>query len=82
MEIYTTSQARENLYKLVDYVADSHEPVYILGKRNKAVMISEEDFRMMQETLYLSAIPGMKESLLKSREEPIENFSDKLDWEE
>ena len=59
MEIYTVSQAREQLYKLVDSVADSHAPVYIAGRRNKVVVISEEDFNAIQETLYLLSIPDM-----------------------
>ena len=79
MEIYSTSQARDNLYKLVDYAASSHEPIYIVGKRNKVVMLSEEDFNAMQETLYLLSIPGMKESIIQSSKEPIENFTEKLD---
>ncbi len=81
MEIYTTSQARANLFKLVEQAAQSHDPVYIVGKHNKAVLISEEDYRSMMETLYLISIPGMKDSILNSSKEPIENFSDKIDWD-
>jgi antitoxin YefM len=51
-----------------------------VGKNNKSVLISEEDYRSMMETLYISNIPGMKESLLNLRTEPLENFSDTLDW--
>lgn len=82
MEIYTTSQARANLFKLVENTSHSHEPVYIVGKSNKAVLISEEDYRAMVETLYLVSIPGMKESILEASKEPLENFSDKLDWDD
>jgi prevent-host-death family protein len=81
MEIYTTSQARTNLFKLVEYTTQSHDPVYIVGKSNKAVLMSEEDYRAMIETLYISAIPGMKESILATAKEPIEHFSDKIDWD-
>lgn len=80
MEIYTASKARAKLYTLIDHVADVHEPVYITSKRNKAVMISEEDFRAMQETLYLLSIPGMRESILKGRKESTDECSDQLDW--
>lgn len=80
MVIYTSSQARENLYKLIDQVAESHIPIHITGKRNGAVMIAEEDFNAMQETLYLLSIPGMRESLLKARKEPIEKCTDTIDW--
>lgn len=81
MEIYTASQAREKLYKLIDYVAESHDPVYITGRRNKVVIISEEDFKAIQETLYLLSVPGMRESIQKGREEPLDECSDELKWE-
>lgn len=81
MEIYTASQARENFYKLMDHIAEAHDFACITGKRNNVVMISEEDFKAMQETLYLMSIPGMRESIQKGRKEPISKCSDKLDWE-
>jgi prevent-host-death family protein len=80
MEIYTTSEARTKLYKIVDQVSEAHQPVYIKGRRNKAVILSEEDFNNMQETLYLLAIPGMHEAIKKGIDEPIESCSDNLDW--
>ena len=80
MEIYTTSQARENLYKLVDSVANSSEPLYIIGKRSKVVMIAAEDYKAIQETLYLLNIKGMKESIIEADNEPIEHCKKKLDW--
>ncbi len=80
MEIYTTSEARSKLYKIVDQVSEAHEPVYIKGRRNKAVIISEEDYESMQETLYLLSIPGMRESLKEGMDTPIEKCSDELDW--
>ena len=82
MEIYTTSQARANLFKLMEHAVESHDPVYIVGKHNKAVLISEEDYRALIETLYISSIPGMKDSILSASKEPIENFSDKIDWDD
>jgi prevent-host-death family protein len=82
MEIYTTSQARANLFKLIEHTAESHDPVYIVGKNNKAVLISEEDYRAMIETLYITSIPGMKESILSASKAPIESFSDKIDWDD
>lgn len=81
MEIYTTSQARTNLFKLIDYAAESHDPVYIIGKKHKAVLIAEEDYKALLETLYLNSIPGMKHSIITASQEPIENFSDKIDWD-
>ncbi|BAK96448.1 predicted antitoxin of toxin-antitoxin stability system [Rickettsia japonica] len=80
MEIYNTSEARSKLYKLIDYVSDVHKPVYIKGKRNNVVIISEEDYRNMEETLYLLSIPNMHKSLIEGRAEPIAKCSDKLNW--
>ena len=81
MEIYTTSQARANLFKLIEHTAESHDLVYLVGKTNKAVLISEEDYRAMVETLYLTSIPGMKESIIEASKESLEHFSDKIDWD-
>lgn len=81
MEIYTTTQARTNLFKLMDYTNGSHNPVYIVGKKNTAVLISEEDYRSMLETLHLMSIPGMKDSILNASKEPLENFSNHIDWD-
>ena len=86
MEICTISDARANLFQLVSDVTTWHEPVYIIGKkdkagkRKKAVLISEEDYSGMMETLYISSIPGLKESILEAAKEPIEKCSTKLDW--
>lgn len=82
MEIYTTSQARANLFKIVSYTNQSHDPVYIVGKSNKAVIISEEDYRAMTETLYITSIPNLKDSILKASKEPIESFTEVIDWNE
>ena len=80
MEIYTTNQARSNLFKIVEHASQSHEPVYIVGKQNKAVLICEEDYRAMIETLYITSIPGMKESILSAAKEPLENFQETINW--
>jgi antitoxin YefM len=82
MEIYTTSQARANLFQLVDDVAMHHQPVYVVGKRNKAVLISEEDYSGMMETLYLHSIPGMVKSILEADKEPLEQCKplSKIEW--
>ncbi len=76
----TASEARKRLYTLLDELADSHEPVQITGKRNSAVLVSEEDWRAIQETLYLVAIPGMKESIVKGMKMPVAKCDEKLDW--
>ncbi len=76
----TASEARKRLYTLLDELAESHEPVQIAGKRNSAVLVSEEDWRAIQETLYLVAIPGMKESIVKGMKTPVAKCDEKLDW--
>ena len=82
MKIYTTSQARTNLFGILEYTAQSHDPVYVVGKHNKAVILAEEDYRAIIETLYISSIPGLKESILKSRDEPLESCTEDIDWDE
>lgn len=76
----TVTEARKSLYKLLDEVAQSHEPVQIAGKRNSAVLISENDWRAIQETLYLTSIPGMRESILEGMATPVDECDEELDW--
>ena len=82
MEIYTTSQARENLFKIVDRVTISHDPVYIVSKKKKVVLLSEEDYEAMKETLYLCSIPGMKESIIEASKGKKEDFVEEIKWDE
>jgi len=76
----TVSQARANLFKLLDQAASSHEPIRITGRRNDGVLISEEDFRAIQETLYLLGVPGMRESLTQAKKAPLRSYSRKRPW--
>ncbi len=80
MTTLTATEARRKLYSLLDDVSTSHEPIQITGKRNSAVLISESDWKAVQETLYLSSIPGMGESIKAGLAEPIENCDTELDW--
>jgi len=80
MTTVTATEARKQLYKLLDDVSDSHEPVQITGKRGNAVLVGEDDWRAVQETLYLVSIPGMRESILEGMATPVDDLSDKLDW--
>jgi len=80
MPSINATEARSRLYKLLDEIAQSHEPVLITGKRANAVLISENDWRSIQETLHLLSISGMRESIRAGLETPIEECSDKLDW--
>lgn len=80
MTTLTASEARANLYRLMDEVAKSHQPITISGKRNNAVLVSEEDWAAIQETLFLLSVPGMRESIKAGLEEPVEECSEELDW--
>jgi prevent-host-death family protein len=74
------TQARSRLYQLVDDAAASHVPVQITGKRNNAVLVAEDDWRSIQETLYLLSIPGMRESIRKGLREPLGKSKTELSW--
>jgi antitoxin YefM len=80
MTTVTATEARKQLYKLIDDVADSHEPVQITGKRGNAVLVGEDDWRAVQETLHLVSIPGMRESILEGMATPVGDLEDQLDW--
>lgn len=76
----TATKARETLYKLIADANKESIPIQITGKKGNAVLISESDWRAIQETLYLVSMPGMRESILKGMEEPISKCTDKLKW--
>lgn len=80
MTTFTASEARKRLYNLVDEVKDSHVPVQIVGKRNSAVLVSEEDWRAIEETLYLATIPGMRESIKRGLKTPVEKCKEEPGW--
>ena len=80
MTTISATKARSSLYSLIDEANASHEPIQITGKRGNAVLVSEGDWRAIQETLYLQSIPGMVDSIKKAREEGIEKGSKELDW--
>lgn len=80
MTTLSATEARKCLYSLVDDVAESHHPVQIVGKRHSAVLISEEDWQAIQETLYLTSIPGMRESIQDGIKNPVEECDEDLEW--
>ena len=80
MTTIKATEARANLYKLLDQAGESHEPIQITGKRSNAILISEEDWRSIQETLYLLSIPGMRESIRKGLKTPVKKCSEKPGW--
>lgn len=80
MAAITVSEARANLYRLIDETASSHQPLLISGKRNNAVLVSEEDWKAIQETLFLLSVPGMRESIREGMEMPVDKCAKDLDW--
>ena len=80
MTSITATEARKSLYKLIDDVSDSHEPVQITGKRGSAMLVSEDDWRAVQETLFLVSVPGMRESVIEGMATPVEELETELDW--
>jgi antitoxin YefM len=80
MQTLTASEARANLYRLIDQAAESHQPIAITGKRANAVLISAEDWSAIQETLYLLSVPGMRESIIEGMALSVDECSKELDW--
>ena len=72
MKTIKATEARSNIYKLIDEVAESNEPIKILGKRNNALLVSEEEWESMEETIYLLGIPGMADKLIEGVNTPLE----------
>lgn len=80
MSVITATEARSQLYRLLDEVSESHEAVLITGKRTNAVLVSEEDWRALQETIYLLGIPGMRESIVEGMNTPVDECFDEVEW--
>jgi len=80
MDTMTCSEARARLYGLLDEAAESHRPILISGRRNNAVLVAEDDWRAIQETLYLLSIPGMRESILEGMKTPVSRCAKKVTW--
>lgn len=80
MKTVTATEARKTLYRLLDEVAVTSEPVQISGRRSNAVLLSEADWRSIEETLHLLSIPGMRESIREGLGTPLEECVEELDW--
>ena len=79
-KIMSVSQVRADIYNVMDETALTHEPVLITGKRNNAVLVSQEDWNAIEETLYLNAIPNMVSSIQESMKESDSEFSESVEW--
>lgn len=80
MTTFNATEARSNLYKLIDETAISHQPIVIKGKRSNAILISEEDWNAINETLYLVSIPGMRESIIEGMQSNVDDCDREPDW--
>ena len=80
MTTLNATEARANLYKLIDDTTVNHEPVFIMGKRGNAVLLAEADWKAINETLHLLSVPGMRESIIKGMQETLDDCTTELDW--
>ena len=80
MASISVTESRKRLFSLIDEVRESREAIEIQGKRGSAVLLSEQDWRAIQETLYLTSIPGMRESILKGMATPADAMSEEPGW--
>ena len=80
MTSISATEARRRLLQLLDQVAESHVPVQIAGERHSAVLVSEEDWRAIQEALHFTSVPGMRKSIIEGLETPVDECDEDLDW--
>lgn len=80
MQSLTATQARKEIYRLIESLAQNHEAIQITGKTTNAILISESDWNAIQETLHLLSIPGMGKSIKEGIKTPIEECDKELDW--
>lgn len=81
MPTLSATEARSKLYRLIDETTNSHQPIIITGKRGNAVLVSEEDWQSLQETLYLLSIPGMRESIREGLAASVDECEQDIDWQ-
>ena len=79
-KVMSASSVRANIYKLIDETAQNHEPILITGKRNNVVMLSQEDWNAIEETLYLNSIPGLAKSIQEAMDKSNNEFSESIEW--
>ena len=79
-KIVTANQIKRNIYNFIEETAANHIPILITSKKNNAVLISEEDWNALQETIYLNSIPGMADSIIKAMKSPDSEFSETIEW--
>lgn len=80
MKTITLEQAESSLDTIINETASNHHPIHIAGKTNTGVLISDDDWRSIQETLYLLSVPGMRESILAEAKTPVSECTQELAW--
>ncbi|MBF2046383.1 MAG: type II toxin-antitoxin system Phd/YefM family antitoxin [Leptolyngbya sp. IPPAS B-1204] len=80
MNAIPIAQAMAKLYRLVEEATTTHKPILIQGEHSNAVLVSEEDWRAIQETLHLLSVPGMRESIQAGIQTPIEECDEEITW--
>jgi len=82
MQNVNITNFRKNIYKMIESAIKYNEPINICTKNGNAVLISEEDYNGLMETLYIESIPGLKEEILEAANAPEEDFIDynEVEW--
>lgn len=80
MKTINASEAREKLYRLLDETAATHEPVFIIGARSNGVLVSEEDWNAIQESLHLLSLPGMRKSIREGLATSVDECEKEPGW--
>lgn len=80
MTTFNATEARSKLYALIDETTETHQPIVITGKRGNAVLLAEDDWKAINETLHLLSIPGMRESIQEGMTANLNDCDQKLDW--
>ena len=79
MTTINATEARSKLYSLIDETSQTHKPIIITGKRNNAVLLSEDDWNAINETLYLVSMPGVRESIREGISSPLDECDNNLE---
>lgn len=80
MTTINATEARSKLYNLIDETAETHQPIVITGKRANAVLLAEEDWNAINETLFLLSVPGMRESIRQGMDTSVDECDQDVDW--
>ncbi len=80
MTTFNATEARSKLYALIDETTNTHQPIVITGKRGNAVLLAEDDWKAINETLYLLSVPGMRESIQEGMAASLDDCDRDLNW--